>query len=115
VAKDVHLFPDLKPDQLSKRAGNWSKWWGRYVRAMGITDPRKVFHSFRHGFKAACRAAEIEEEVHDGITGHAGGGEGRRYGKGKIPMKVLNKAMERVSFDVDLTHLLVPADIGAAD
>lgn len=105
-AKDVHLFPDLKPDQFSKRTGNWSKWYGRYVRNLGIEDPRKVFHSFRHGFKAACREAEIEEEVHDGITGHAGGGEGRQYAKGKISMRVLNKAMEQISFDVDLTHLI---------
>lgn len=101
-----HLFPGLRPDQFGKRTGNWSKWWGRYVRDIGITDSRKVFHSFRHGFKAACRAAEIEEEVHDAITGHAGGGVGRRYGKNSIPLKVLDKAMRRVSFDVDLSHLL---------
>ena len=108
-AGDTHLFPDLKPDQFSKRTGNWSKWWGRYVRDIGITDSRKVFHSFRHGFKAACRAAEIEEEVHDAITGHAGGGVGRRYGRQtSIPLKVLNNAVGRVTFNVSLEHLLPP-------
>lgn len=103
----VHLFPDLKPDKFGVRTGNWSKWWGRHTESIGITDETKVFHSLRHGFKTACRIAEIEEEIHDIITGHAGGGGvGRRYGKGECPLEVLDKAMQRVNFNVDLSHLL---------
>jgi integrase len=95
---DEWLFPDLIPDQFGDRGGNWSKWWGRYARdKIGITDKRKVFHSFRHAFKDACRAAGIPEEVHDALTGHAGGGVGRSYGSG-VPLARLAKAMESITF-----------------
>ena len=47
------LFPDLKPDKLGQLTGLWSRWWGRYARKNGVTDRRKVFHSFRHTFKTA--------------------------------------------------------------
>lgn len=81
VARGGRLFPDLKPDQFDNWTGNFSKWWGRWARALGIVDRRKVFHSFRHTFKAACRRAGLQEEVHDLLTGHAGAGVGRGYGR----------------------------------
>lgn len=43
-----------------------------------VTKP--VFHSFRHGFKDALRAARVAEDINDALTGHSGGGTGRRYG-----------------------------------
>jgi hypothetical protein len=59
----------------------WSKWFGRYIRSIGITDPAKVFHSFRHNFKDALRAAGVGQEVHDALTGHGTRGEvSREYG-----------------------------------
>ena len=85
--------------------GNWSKWWGRYTDGLGITDPRKVFHSFRHAFKSACRAARIEEELHDALTGHTTASVGRRYGGG-VPLEVLAEAIAKVSYrGLDLSHL----------
>jgi hypothetical protein len=56
-------------------------------------DPRKVFHSFRHAFKDACRACGIHEEISDALTGHSGGGVGRTYG-GQYPLKPLAKAIK---------------------
>lgn len=96
------LFPDLKPDQHGVVTGNWSKWFGRYQREeIGISDRRKVFHSFRHAFKDACRAAGIEEAIHDVLTGHSGGGVGRSYGSG-YPLSVLEKAVRKVRFRVEI-------------
>jgi hypothetical protein len=40
------LIPLLAPDTNGVKA--WSKWFGRYIRELGITDRAKVFHSFRH-------------------------------------------------------------------
>jgi hypothetical protein len=37
-------------------------------------------HSFRHCFKDALRAAGVSEDLSDALTGHSGGGVGRRYG-----------------------------------
>jgi hypothetical protein len=40
-----------------------------------------VFHSFRHGFKDALRAAGVNEDVNDALTGHSGGNSvARGYG-----------------------------------
>ena len=104
-AGNERLFPDLRPSVSGQVTGNWSKWWGRYTDGLGITDPRKVFHSFRHAFKSACRAARIEEELHDALTGHTTASVGRRYGGG-VPLEVLAEAVAKVSYKgLDLSHL----------
>jgi integrase len=91
------LFPDLTPHVNGTRSGNWSKWWGRYARAtIGITDKRKVYHSWRHAFKTACRGAQIPEEVHDFLTGHASASIGRNYGQ--QPLGVLRHAIDKFSY-----------------
>ncbi|WP_088561353.1 site-specific integrase [Arboricoccus pini] len=94
----VRLFPELQPDVFGKWTGNWSKWWGRYSRQHGMTDPRKVFHSFRHAFKDACRDADIPREVHDALTGHSEGrNEGEGYGTG-FSLKRLHEAICKLSY-----------------
>jgi len=66
---------------------------------IGIADKRKVFHSFRHTFKDACRAAGIGQEIHDALTGHAeGDNEGRNYGAGQHPLKPLAAAIKNVRY-----------------
>lgn len=55
---------------------------GRYVRAVGITDPRVVTHSLRHHVKDVLRNAKVPKDVADRITGHAPGTTGDNYGAG---------------------------------
>ena len=50
--------------------------------------------------------AGVQEEVHDAITGHLGGGVGRGYGG--VPLASKAKAMAKVRYDVDLSDLHVP-------
>jgi len=78
-------------------------------------DPRKVFHSFRHAFKDACRSARIEEELHDALTGHTSASVGRGYGNG-VPLEVLAEEITKVSYKgLDLSHLHpVPHASGSA-
>jgi hypothetical protein len=107
---DARLFPQLRPSVSGQVTGNWSKWWGRYTDGLGITDPRKVFHSFRHTFKRACRAARIEEELHDALTGHTSASVGRSYGSG-VPLDVLAEAIAKVSYKgLDLSFMHPAAD-----
>lgn len=99
------LFPKLTPDSYGKRSASWSKWFGRYLRGtVNLSDRRKVFHSMRHTFKEVCRMSGINEEVHDALTGHSGGGEGRNYGS--FPLEPLFGAMNAFRYPgLDLRHL----------
>jgi integrase len=92
---EVRLFPELKGTRFSLTAA-WSKYWGRHARSLGITDPRKVMHSFRHGWKTAARSV-MSEELHDAITGHSNGSVGRAYGN--VPLKPLADAMAKIRFE----------------
>ncbi len=106
--KGGRLFPDLRQDQFGKWTGNFSKWWGRWARGLGIKDHRKVFHSFRHTFKAACRRAGIQEETHDLLTGHQGASVGRSYGRAEYTpelVKTLAKAVRKIEYrETGLRH-----------
>lgn len=93
------IFPKLSKGSGGKLTDSWSQWYGRYLRGtVKIADLRITFHSFRHTFKDACREAGISEEIHDAITGHAGGGEGRSYGGEGFPLGPLAEAIKRISY-----------------
>lgn len=97
------LFPDLphggdQPGDTTKHVG---KWFGRWWRANGLVDPNldQSFHSLRHNFKEACREAELAEDVHDRLTGHAGLASqkvSRNYGK--VEIAFLSKSINKVRF-----------------
>lgn len=74
------LWPAFAPP-IDPKAKAWTKWFGRYLGVHVVDHPAKTFHSFRHTFKRACREAGLSEEVHNALTGHAGGGVSRRYGR----------------------------------
>ncbi len=103
LSEGGRLFPDLEQDQFDSWTGNWSKWWGRWGRQrLGIKDRRRVFRSFRHSFKAACRRAGIQEETHDLLTGHGDAGVGRSYGREEYSaelVKTLAKAIRRIEYE----------------
>jgi integrase len=100
----ARLFPLLTPGPRGGFGEAWSKWFGRYIRDLGI-------HSFRHGFKDALRAAEMSEDVNDALTGHAGPGTvGRQYGAKQMIRRfgiaTLAAAVSRVAYPgLDLSQL----------
>lgn len=106
-AKEKRLFPDIKSksDRLTDPFSKWfNQQWLR--KKLGITDSRRVFHSFRHTFKDACRVSEIATELHDKLTGHASGNVGDSYGGEFYPLRPLANAISKLSFDgLDLSHL----------
>ena len=101
---ETRIEDDLLFSGLAVRGGRapgaqWSKWFSRWRTEhlkLASGEERKDFHSFRHTFKDMCREAAIEEEVHDALTGHAGGGVGRRYGNAGVPLAVLTEAVTRI-------------------
>ncbi len=107
---EARLFPLLTPGPKGGLGEAWSKWFGRYIRGLGITNRASVFHSFRHSFKDALRAAGVSEDVNDALTGHSGGGVGRTYGAKEMVrrfgLSVLAQAVAKVAYPgLDLSDL----------
>ena len=99
--KSNKVFPELTVDTHGSLTGNWSKWFSRYKKSIGLTDKRKVFHSFRHTFKDALRNSEVDEALSDALTGHTNGSVGRQYGQG-YTLEKLNKAIQSIEYDIDV-------------
>ncbi len=93
------LFPLVVSQGPVQQTSSWSKWWARYADELGLNDPRKVFHSFRHTFKDACRIAGIAEDLHDRLTGHTSSASvGRRYGNGPELLKTLAEGVSKIAY-----------------
>jgi integrase len=109
--REARLFPLLTPGPRDGLGEAWSKWFGRYIRDIGITNPDSVFHSFRHSFKDALRTAGVGEDVNDALLGHVGsGGVARRYGAKEMVrrfgLKQLADAVSKAIYpSLDLSHL----------
>jgi integrase len=76
---EAWLFPPVSP---SKPTGSkaWSKWFGKYLRGLGITVDHKGIHSLRHNFKDVLRAGSVPEDLNDALMGHSLATIGRSYG-----------------------------------
>ena len=82
-AGESQLFPALTQHRDGKRAHKWGQWFSGYLRKeCGVSDPKVVFHSFRHTFKDNCRNSGIAEELQRGMMGHTARDVADRYGEG---------------------------------
>lgn len=92
LTRDVLPFKDSNPVNVSKRFMRWLR-----SDEVGVSDPRLVFHSFRHSVKDALRRAQVPEEVQRALLGHAGQGVAAGYGVG-FPLSVLRDAVNRIAY-----------------
>jgi integrase len=105
------LFPLIEPDKGRAGVKAYSKWFGGYLRAQGVRETTKVFHSFRHGFKDALRQGKVNQEIHDALTGHAqastvSGGYGAKEMLARFGVKVLRTAVTKVAYPgLDLSRV----------
>lgn len=89
------LFPELPPDKFGKRGGNGTKILGRWVRGLGLTDPRLApNHSWRHRFKTLARNYSLAGDVTDAITGHAHRSVGDQYGE--YDVRAMKRELEKI-------------------
>jgi len=91
------LFPDLDHETKHGPGHAFSKWWGNWMNAMGLTDPSITHHSWRHTFKRAARQSDVKEEMHDVLTGHRGSTVSRQYGQG-ADIEPLARDMAKIVF-----------------
>ena len=78
-------------------SGAYSKHFGRLLDSVGITDKKLVFHSFRHTFTDALRAAKVTEPIAKALIGHSDGTVTGQYGSG-YQVDVLFEELKRVNF-----------------
>ena len=97
------LFPELPPDKFGKRGGNGTKVLGRWVRDLGLEDPRLApNHSWRHRFKTLARNHGLAPDIADAITGHSPRSEGDRYGE--YPILAMKREIEKIPTVSIATH-----------
>jgi integrase len=91
------VFPQLASGSKRSYSHEFSKFFGRFLDGIGLSQPALVLHSFRHGFRDACRAKSIPEETSRALGGWASTNEAARYGdRGMVP--VLNRAIRKLSY-----------------
>ena len=78
---------------------NSSKWWGRYMKAVGLASDKTTFHSFRHKFIDLMRDAKVQSSVEYAIAGHEEGTVHSNYGS-KPPFKLMKEELDKVVFDL---------------
>ena len=102
------LWPDLERGGPYQLLGyRFSKWFTEYRRAVGLYEPRKDFHSFRHSFATHTRDSGIPLDVRQALMGHVQHGEtAERYGKA-VKVKEYHAAIERIDYGAALDHLFI--------
>jgi integrase len=89
------LFIALSPDKFGKRGGNGTKVIGRFVRHLGLTDPRlSPSHSWRHRIKTSGRRYGLAPDILNAITGHAAKSDGDCYGE--FPVEALFREISKI-------------------
>lgn len=112
-AKHVRLFHLLKPGGYGRLGNKWGEWWSGYMRGtIGITDKRKVFHSFRHTFKDMARHSGLPEGIARQIMGHSGEDVADDYGSGYSLCQIVEGMAKVKALGVKLPS--PPADLPAS-
>ncbi|WP_085614485.1 MULTISPECIES: site-specific integrase [unclassified Pseudomonas] len=89
------LFPELEAVR-GKRGHAASKWFGRYKTKLGITDPRKTFHSFRHTFIDDLRDAGVQDSLIKRMVGHEDSSVTFGIYGSRTPIKAMVEAMKHI-------------------
>jgi integrase len=89
------LFPEL--DAVRGKLGHApSKWFGRFKAKLGITDPRKTFHSFRHTLIDDLRDAGVQDSLIKRIAGHEDGAVTFSVYGSRSPLRAMADALRHI-------------------
>ncbi|MBM0206435.1 hypothetical protein JNW90_28085 [Micromonospora sp. STR1s_5] len=103
AVKSGPLFTELSPDRFGSRGGNGTKVLSRWIRSLGMNDPRiSPNHSWRHRLKTLARRHGLALDIVDAISGHQRGNVGDAYGE--FPAAALSRELEKIP-PVDLSSL----------
>ncbi len=102
------LFADIEPGADGYFSHNFSKYFSRYSKAIGIKTPKTAFHSLRHNFKDALVKANVSDSHIKALLGHADDSVTASYGS-KIMVSVLSEDIGKIKYEVDFEPLLPSA------
>lgn len=91
------LFPELEPVR-GKLGHAPSKWFSRYRTKMGVSDPKKTFHSFRHTMIDELREAGVQDSLIKRIAGHEDSAVTFGVYGSRIPIKAMVEAIHHLNF-----------------
>lgn len=99
-AGHTRLFPQLRRKGNNGYGDPVGKWFGRLVSSLGLTDPRLVIHSLRHGGITKLHSAGVPVNIAETLTGHSAGNVHEQYvHKELISMKRLQAGLEKLRYD----------------
>lgn len=102
------LFSEVQFGVDGQASTEYSKFFGRQMDKVGLTDPKLVFHSFRHGVEDALRDAGHQTYLIDRIVGHVDQTSGKDYGKG-VSLETKSAAVATMKLPVSLLTVLPPS------
>ncbi len=103
----VPLFPELEVGSTGYRSDQFSKFFSRFLKKVGITNPKKVFHSFRHTYRDALREADLSDQKVRALGGWSSSRTEDNYGRG-LRASTLARDIQAVRYEgLDLSHLYV--------
>jgi integrase len=91
------LFPELEAVR-GKLGHAPSKWFSRYKTKLGVVDPRKTFHSFRHTLIDDLRDAGTQDSLITRIAGHEDGAVTFSVYGSRSPLKAMAEAISQIKF-----------------
>lgn len=92
----ARIFPELEAVR-GKLGHAPSKWFGRYKTKLGIVDPRKTFHSFRHTLIDDLRDAGVQDSLIKRIAGHEDEAVTFSIYGSRSPLKAMTEAIARIT------------------
>lgn len=105
--KGSRLFPELPRAADGHYSTAFSSRFGRFLNKLGIKTEKNSFHSFRHTFEDEALDSDISVNFVNSLQGHSNVGMAGRYGSGKVRLKALHAAFEKVAYEeLDFSRIL---------
>jgi integrase len=99
------LWPKFWKNKHGCYSTAYSNWFSRYKNLIGLTDPKKTFHSFRHTFIDRLKQLDVPDGKIQELVGHANHSiTTGRYGKPYRP-GALKEVIEVLDYGLDLREL----------
>lgn len=95
----TRLFPQLTRKGNNGYADPVGKWFGRMVTDLGLTDPRLVIHSLRHGGITKLHSAGVPGNIVETLVGHSAGNVHEQYvHKELLSVETLKEGLEKLQY-----------------